>query len=30
LPSEILDIMASKVAKTLLTPFDDIVSLCRS
>jgi hypothetical protein len=25
-----LAIMASKVAKTLLTPFDDIVSLCRS
>jgi hypothetical protein len=30
LPSEILDIMASKVAKMSLTPLDDIVSLRRS
>jgi hypothetical protein len=30
LSSEILNIMASKVAKTSLTPLNDIVSLCRS
>jgi hypothetical protein len=30
LPSEILEIMAAKVAKMLLAPLDDIVSLCCS